>query len=237
MGGCGGEVGVRVRGWVGMWEWEGGRGCRQWKLQPRPPATHTHAHTITRSLAAVGLRTTSTLMFGHCDAPAAWARHLARLRTLAARTGGITEFVPLPFVHMEAPMYLKGVWVCEWGQRGGVICMPPAASSCALLHPPHVHAARAGHGGSRAAARTPPPPPPPPHPTHAPGRARRGPTLRECFLVHAVARLALHPDIRHIQASWVKMGPGQAAGLLAAGCDDMGGSAGVWGGRRVGGRA
>ena len=37
-----------------------------------------------------------------------WARHLLRVRALQARTGGFTEFVPLPFVHMEAPMYLKG---------------------------------------------------------------------------------------------------------------------------------
>ncbi len=57
----------------------------------------------------------------------------------------------------------------------------------------------------------------------AQGRARRGPTLHECVLLHAVARLALHPHITNIQASWVKMGPEQAAGLLAAGCNDMGG--------------
>jgi len=38
----------------------------------------------------------------------AWARHLVELRALQARTGGITEFVPLPFVHMEAPIYLRG---------------------------------------------------------------------------------------------------------------------------------
>ena len=41
--------------------------------------------------------------------------------------------------------------------------------------------------------------------------------------MHAVARLALHPHVSNIQASWVKMGPGQAAALLAAGCNDMGG--------------
>jgi FO synthase len=55
-----------------------------------------------------GLRTTSTLMFGSIDGPEHWARHLVVLRELQARTGGITEFVPLPFVHMEAPLYLKG---------------------------------------------------------------------------------------------------------------------------------
>lgn len=55
-----------------------------------------------------GLRTTSTLMFGSIDGPEHWARHLVVLRDLQARTGGITEFVPLPFVHMEAPIYRKG---------------------------------------------------------------------------------------------------------------------------------
>lgn len=54
-------------------------------------------------------------------------------------------------------------------------------------------------------------------PCHAPGRSRRGPTLRECVLMHAVARLALHPHITNIQASWVKMGPQRAAQLLAGG--------------------
>jgi FO synthase len=56
----------------------------------------------------VGLRTTSTIMFGHIERPVHWARHLLRLRALQTRTGGITEFVPLPFVHMEAPLYRKG---------------------------------------------------------------------------------------------------------------------------------
>ena len=44
----------------------------------------------------VGLRTTATIMFGHVEQPVHWARHLLRLRALQARTGGITEFVPLP---------------------------------------------------------------------------------------------------------------------------------------------
>ncbi|MXW26585.1 MAG: 7,8-didemethyl-8-hydroxy-5-deazariboflavin synthase subunit CofH [Dehalococcoidia bacterium] len=56
----------------------------------------------------VGFTTTSTVMYGHIDGPVSWARHLLRLRELQARTGGISEFVPLPFVHMEAPIYLKG---------------------------------------------------------------------------------------------------------------------------------
>jgi FO synthase len=56
----------------------------------------------------VGLRATATIMFGHVDRYEHWARHLLRVRALQARTGGFTEFVPLPFVPMEAPMYLKG---------------------------------------------------------------------------------------------------------------------------------
>ncbi len=57
---------------------------------------------------AVGLKSTATIMFGHVDHYRHWARHLLRVRELQARTGGFTEFVPLPFVHMEAPIYLKG---------------------------------------------------------------------------------------------------------------------------------
>ena len=56
----------------------------------------------------VGFRTTATIMYGHVDQPKHWARHLIRVRDLQKRTGGFTEFVPLPFVHMEAPLYLKG---------------------------------------------------------------------------------------------------------------------------------
>ena len=56
----------------------------------------------------VGLRATVTIMYGHVDRHEHWARHLLRVRELQARTGGFTEFVPLPFVPMEAPMYLKG---------------------------------------------------------------------------------------------------------------------------------
>ena len=62
---------------------------------------HETAHTV-------GLRSNVTIMFGHVDAPRHWARHLLRARDLQRRTGGFTEFVPLPFVHMEAPLYLKG---------------------------------------------------------------------------------------------------------------------------------
>lgn len=56
---------------------------------------------------SVGLRTTSTIMFGHVEAQLDVAEHLLAIRDLQARTGGITEFVPLPFVHAEAPMFLK----------------------------------------------------------------------------------------------------------------------------------
>jgi FO synthase len=56
----------------------------------------------------LGLKTTATIMFGHIDRPVHWARHLLRLRAQQMRTGGFTELVPLPFVHMESPIYLKG---------------------------------------------------------------------------------------------------------------------------------
>ena len=111
----------------------------------------------------VGLRTTATIMFGHVEEPVHWARHLHRLRTLQARTGGITEFVPLGYVHMEAPLWRKG-------------------------------------------------------------RTRSGPSFREAVLMHAVPRLVLHPLIRNIQTSWVKMGSQGAAVCLNAGANDLGGT-------------
>ncbi|MBV9522595.1 MAG: 5-amino-6-(D-ribitylamino)uracil--L-tyrosine 4-hydroxyphenyl transferase CofH, partial [Alphaproteobacteria bacterium] len=115
-----------------------------------------HAH-------AAGLRSTATIMFGHVERPMHWARHLLRIRDLQASTGGFTELVPLPFVHMEAPIYLKG-------------------------------------------------------------RARPGPTFREAVLMHAVARLALHPHVPNIQASWVKLGQRGIAACLRAGVNDIGGT-------------
>ena len=118
---------------------------------------------VARAAHALGLRTTSTIMYGHVEGPLNWARHLLVLRDLQAETGGFTEFVPLPFVHMEAPMYLRGL-------------------------------------------------------------ARKGPTLREAVLMHAVSRLVLHPLITNIQTSWVKMGPEGAALCLNAGANDMGGT-------------
>ena len=56
------------------------------------------------------------------------------------------------------------------------------------------------------------------------GRARRGPTFGEALLVHAVARLALHPGITNVQASWVKLGPDGVREALAAGVNDLGGT-------------
>ena len=118
---------------------------------------------VIRTAHRVGLRTTSTIMFGHLETPASWVRHLQSLRALQQETGGITEFVPLPFVHMEAPMYIRGM-------------------------------------------------------------ARPGPTFREVILMHAVARLALHPLITNIQLSWVKLGEAGAAACLNAGANDLGGT-------------
>jgi FO synthase len=64
-----------------------------------------HVH---RTAHETGLRSNNTIMFGHVDGPRSWARHLLAVRELQRETGGFTEFVPLPFVHMEAPIFLKG---------------------------------------------------------------------------------------------------------------------------------
>jgi FO synthase len=56
----------------------------------------------------VGLRSSSTMMFGHVDRPEHWVAHLNVLRGIQDRTGGFTEFVPLPFVHHSSPLYLAG---------------------------------------------------------------------------------------------------------------------------------
>ena len=118
---------------------------------------------VMRDAHRAGLRSTATIMFGHVDEPRHWARHLLRIRRLQAETGGFTEFVPLPFVHMESPLWHKGL-------------------------------------------------------------ARSGPTLRETVLMHALARLALHPLVPNVQTSWVKMGREGAALCLAAGANDLGGT-------------
>jgi FO synthase len=62
---------------------------------------------VHRVAHSVGLRSNITIMFGHVESPRHWVRHLLRTRALQAETGGFTEFVPLPFVHMAAPMYRK----------------------------------------------------------------------------------------------------------------------------------
>lgn len=78
---------------------------------------------VMRGAHEEGLCTTSTIMFGHVDNAASWARHLLLLRDLQQSTGGFTEFVPLPFVHMEAPLYIKGR-----SRRG------PTLRECILMH-------------------------------------------------------------------------------------------------------
>jgi 7,8-didemethyl-8-hydroxy-5-deazariboflavin synthase CofH subunit/7,8-didemethyl-8-hydroxy-5-deazariboflavin synthase CofG subunit len=63
-----------------------------------------HAH---RTAHSVGLRSNITIMFGAVEQPHSWARHIVRTRALQRETGGFTEFVPLPFVHMATPIYLQ----------------------------------------------------------------------------------------------------------------------------------
>jgi FO synthase len=63
---------------------------------------------IVRTAHDLGIRSSSTIMFGHVDAPPHWVGHLRRLARIQADTGGFTEFVPLPFVHQHAPIYLAG---------------------------------------------------------------------------------------------------------------------------------
>ncbi|MCW2239401.1 5-amino-6-(D-ribitylamino)uracil--L-tyrosine 4-hydroxyphenyl transferase CofH [Azospirillum canadense] len=78
---------------------------------------------VMRTAHGLGLRSTATIMYGHIERPVHWARHLIRIRDLQRDTGGFTEFVPLPFVHMEAPIYLKG------GSRKG-----PTWREAVLMH-------------------------------------------------------------------------------------------------------
>ncbi len=63
---------------------------------------------VMRTAHGLGVKSTATIMFGHLEQPVHWARHLLLLRDLQVETGGFTEFVPLPFVHMESPMYRRG---------------------------------------------------------------------------------------------------------------------------------
>jgi FO synthase len=63
---------------------------------------------IVRTAHGLGIKSSSTIMFGHVDAPPHWVAHLRRIGRIQADTGGFTEFVPLPFVHQQAPLYLAG---------------------------------------------------------------------------------------------------------------------------------
>jgi len=76
-----------------------------------------------RTAHSVGLRSNVTIMFGAVEQPVHWARHLLRTRELQKETGGFTEFVPLPFVHMAAPLYLR-----RMGRRG------PTFREALLIH-------------------------------------------------------------------------------------------------------
>jgi FO synthase len=72
-----------------------------------PTRSHAQWLEVHGDRAPRRLRSTSTIMYGHVEGPRHWARHLLRCAS-SKKTGGFTEFVPLPFVHMEAPIYLKG---------------------------------------------------------------------------------------------------------------------------------
>jgi FO synthase len=63
---------------------------------------------IVKTAHSVGIRSSSTIMYGHVDAPPHWVAHLRRLARIQDQTGGFTEFVPLPFVHQNSPIYLAG---------------------------------------------------------------------------------------------------------------------------------
>lgn len=131
-------------------------------IAPNKIMTNEWLHVV-RTAHELGIATTSTIMFGHVEDIGSWARHLLLLRRTQQETGGFTEFVPLPFVHREAPIYLK-------------------------------------HG------------------------SRLGPTFRETLLMHAVSRLVLHPLIKNIQVSWVKLGKAGVRACLQAGANDLGGT-------------
>ncbi len=63
---------------------------------------------IVRTAHGLGIRSSSTIMYGHVDAPPHWVFHIRRIARIQGDTGGFTEFVPLPFVHQNAPIYLAG---------------------------------------------------------------------------------------------------------------------------------
>ncbi|MBT0565528.1 bifunctional FO biosynthesis protein CofGH [Williamsia sp. CHRR-6] len=79
----------------------------RWVLTKGKLPTATWIDVVTTA-HEVGLRSSSTMMYGHVDAPHHWVAHLNVLRGIQDRTGGFTEFVPLPFVHQSSPLYLAG---------------------------------------------------------------------------------------------------------------------------------
>jgi FO synthase len=79
-----------------------------WILTKGKLPTRTWVDVVTTA-HRVGLRSSSTMMYGHVDNPRHWVAHLRVLRRIQDQTGGFTEFVPLPFVHTSAPIYLAGV--------------------------------------------------------------------------------------------------------------------------------
>lgn len=64
---------------------------------------------VVKTAHSIGLPTTSTMMYGHVDHPGHWVAHIRQLADIQRETGGFTEFVPLPFVHQNSPIYLAGV--------------------------------------------------------------------------------------------------------------------------------
>ena len=121
---------------------------------------------VITSAHKLGIPTTSTIMFGHVESALDRTKHLAYLRDIQKATGGFTEFVPLSFVHSEAPMYMQKL----------------------------VEGVQAGATGA------------------------------DVIRMHAIARIMLHGHISNIQCSWVKEGTKLAQVLLAAGCNDVGGT-------------
>jgi FO synthase subunit 2 len=109
----------------------------------------------------VGVPTTSTMMYGHAETWEERVEHILRIRDIQRRTGGFTEFVPLPFLDQNSPLADLGY---------------------------------------------------------------RSPDLDTNLRVHALSRVLLHGHIKNVQASWVKMGPEGARAMLAAGCNDLGGT-------------
>ena len=76
------------------------------KLTRNKLTTQAWVETI-RTAHELGLRSTSTIMYGHVDGPQHWAAHIDLLRSIQKDTGGFTEFVPLGFVHSESPLYVE----------------------------------------------------------------------------------------------------------------------------------